>query len=390
MPSPKPLAACVDTKLESPIHPAARGKASGIVHAREAKGSRPDNPNRVSEETTHRTYKNGCPESVFRIYCARTTCVSAGSLSQTSMLTIRARVFSGLAGPIGMIIHGFRGHTHSILTFWYYYIRARARARASRVLWIRFGSLLARRPVILALLDIVFSSVALPLGRGLRLHRPRHRRPGQGAGGNHGGTPGITHFSPAGAHGHAGAGPSATQKSLTSSSHADPLYTLRLESRMTHLCHEAQPTACRGRVCRHHGRHATSYLTDSVRLSDCGVITALCCVTANHRTSHTRCRLSVHMRISLRGVIGFSSGSAASLCRCRRAIWDTPRQCHKSQRSRMLLVVSWPPARTHGRTSCPLQLLKGGEHKLGGLRGPFPFPIAVLLGHIKVELPRRR
>ena len=91
------------------------------------------------------------------------------------------------------------------------------------------------------------------------------------------------------------------------------------------------------------------------------------------------------MCISLRGVIGFSSGSAAFLYRCRRAIWDPG----KSQRSRKLPVVSWPHARTHGRTSYPLHILKGGEHKLGGLRGPFPF-LNVLLGHIKVELPRRR
>ncbi len=40
--------------------------------------------------------------------------------------------------------------------------------------------------------------------------------------------------------------------------------------------------------------------------------------------------------------IGFSSGSAAFLCRCRRAIWDPG----KSQRSRKLPVLSWPRAHT--------------------------------------------
>ena len=207
MPSPKPLAAFVDTKLESPIHPAARGKAAGIVHAREAKGSRPDNPNRVSEETSHRTYKNGCPESVFRIYCARTTCVSAGSLSLTSMLTIRARVFSGL----GTYLDDY-SRIPLVYTF-DSYILVLLYPRVRRA-FCGFDLFRSWRGVRLSSLFSTSSfPLALPLGRPPAPPSTPPATGPRGAGGNHGGTPGITHFSPAGAHGHAGAGPSATQVS---------------------------------------------------------------------------------------------------------------------------------------------------------------------------------
>ena len=149
----------------------------------------------------------------------------------------------------------------------------------------------------------------------------------------------------------------------------------------------------RSRLSARRTRHLISLTLFGYRTADRTAAHAAAldhCALLRHSTSsHTRCAY-LSMCISLRGVIGFSSGSAASLCRCRRAIWDPGKSQRRSQRSRKLPVVSWPHARTHGRTSYPLHILKGGEHKLGGLRGPFPFPSAVLLGHIKVELPRRR
>mgnify|MGYP006875110430 CR=1 FL=1 len=99
------------------------------------------------------------------------------------MLTIRARVFSGLMDNYSRITDSptVRG-AHSILL------------SASRVLWIRFVSLLVGAASGNPRFSTSSFPIALPLGAGAQLHRGTvtvhrtgDRAPGQGAGGNHGG-----------------------------------------------------------------------------------------------------------------------------------------------------------------------------------------------------------
>lgn len=213
---------------------------------------------------------------------AHNMCECRESLADEHADDPRACIFR-FSGTYWMIIHGFRGHTHSILTFWYYYIRACV-ARSVDSICFALGAASGYPRSSRHRLFLRRS----PLGRPPAPPSARHRRPGQGAGGNHGGTPGITHFSPAGAHGHAGAGPSATQVSRHPLMRT--LYTLDSK-----LCHEAQRVAVASVGTMVGTRHLISLTLFGYRTAALSLRSA----ASQQIIAHTLC-LSVHAHITAR------------------------------------------------------------------------------------------